>query len=342
MMKALFAMLICLSLGMHAKAQITLIPDSFFELYLGNAGIDTDGIINGQVLTSDIADETELHLWGLLIEDLTGIEDFASLEFLDINEMNISSLDLSQNSNLQQLIIGGLNLINLDLSQNVNLQLLFMAVLNLVSLDISQNLNLTYVILEFSSDPLLNKITHIDVSNNLLLDNFSIYRGFITSVDVSNNTLLEQFQLYHMEDLETVNLKNGNNEIINFLRIQDNINLACVQVDDPAAVMAGNPPYNNWIIENDPLITDDCQLGVEEALENKFVVYPNPARTQVYLENHKGLVVHKLQVYDALGRMVLEKKIDLDTLDVSALQSGLFTLRIETDIGVFSNRLLKQ
>ncbi len=341
-MKALFAMLICLSLGMHAKAQITLIPDSFFELYLGNAGIDTDGIINGQVLTSDIADETELHLWGLLIEDLTGIEDFASLEFLDINEMNISSLDLSQNSNLQQLIIGGLNLINLDLSQNVNLQLLFMAVLNLVSLDISQNLNLTYVILEFSSDPLLNKITHIDVSNNLLLDNFSIYRGFITSVDVSNNTLLEQFQLYHMEDLETVNLKNGNNEIINFLRIQDNINLACVQVDDPAAVMAGNPPYNNWIIENDPLITDDCQLGVEEALENKFVVYPNPARTQVYLENHKGLVVHKLQVYDALGRMVLEKKIDLDTLDVSALQSGLFTLRIETDIGVFSNRLLKQ
>ena len=294
------------------------------------------------MLTSDIADETELHLWGLLIEDLTGIEDFASLEFLDINEMNISSLDLSQNSNLQQLIIGGLNLINLDLSQNVNLQLLFMAVLNLVSLDISQNLNLTYVILEFSSDPLLNKITHIDVSNNLLLDNFSIYRGFITSVDVSNNTLLEQFQLYHMEDLETVNLKNGNNEIINFLRIQDNINLACVQVDDPAAVMAGNPPYNNWIIENDPLITDDCQLGVEEALENKFVVYPNPARTQVYLENHKGLVVHKLQVYDALGRMVLEKKIDLDTLDVSALQSGLFTLRIETDIGVFSNRLLKQ
>jgi len=320
-MKTLVAILLTLSLGIHAKAQITLIPDSFFELYLVNAGIDTDGIINGQVLTSDIADETELILLWSLIEDLTGIEDFASLERLNLQGMDITSLDLSQNSNLQNLSID---------------------TLDLASLDVSNNLELTRILLGFGSDPSANMITFIDFSNNTLLEILHIYNGFITSVDVSNNTLLESLELHNMVDLETVNLKNGNNEIINFLRIQDNINLACVQVDDPVAVMAGNPPYNNWIIENDPLITDDCQLGVEEALENKFVVYPNPARTQVYLENHKGLVVHKLQVYDALGRLVLEKETQLECFDISQLQSGWFILKIETEEGVFCKNLLKK
>ena len=46
------------------KIIITLIPDSNFELYLINTGIDTDGVINGQVLTSDIEDELELSFLG--------------------------------------------------------------------------------------------------------------------------------------------------------------------------------------------------------------------------------------------------------------------------------------
>ena len=54
-------------------AQYTLIPDSSFENYLVDQGIDTDGQINGQVLTSDISDEIELNMFGLQVEDLTGI-----------------------------------------------------------------------------------------------------------------------------------------------------------------------------------------------------------------------------------------------------------------------------
>lgn len=43
-------------------AQITEIPDQYFEQALIDKGIDSDGIINGQVLTSDINTVTELIL----------------------------------------------------------------------------------------------------------------------------------------------------------------------------------------------------------------------------------------------------------------------------------------
>jgi len=43
-----------------AKAQITLIPDQNFENYLVHWGYDSDGLINGQILTSDALTVTEL------------------------------------------------------------------------------------------------------------------------------------------------------------------------------------------------------------------------------------------------------------------------------------------
>jgi hypothetical protein len=56
-----------------------------------------------------------------------------------------------------------------------------------------------------------------------------------------------------MDDLTSINLKNGNNQEIHFLQIIDNPNLTCLQVDDPAGVIAGvDPPYDNWTISGSP------------------------------------------------------------------------------------------
>jgi hypothetical protein len=313
--------IILLLISFKAIAQITLIPDSSFEHYLVNQGIDTDGLVNGQVLTSDISDETELHLFFLQAEDLTGIEDFASLEVLFLEVMDITSLDISQNSNLKRLSIDGLNL---------------------VSLDISQNLDLFYIFLSFGTDPSLNQITHLDVSNNLLLEHLGIYRGSITSVDISNNTLIDYVELNNIDDLETVNLKSGSNEMIDFLRIRGNAALQCVQVDDPVAVIAGiDPPYDDWIIENAPLISDDCQLDLEENLLDLFTVYPNPVKETLHIKSN-GVEITKLSLYDMLGRLVLEKSTEFENIDVSALESGWFILKLETEFGVQTKKLLME
>ncbi len=110
-------------------AQTTAIPDTNFEQALIDLGIDSDGIINGQVLTSDIDTVITLNFSSESIEDLTGIEDFAALESLDLSNNGLTFLNLGNNIQLRELYLnntGGENLLisSLDLSNNINLELL--------------------------------------------------------------------------------------------------------------------------------------------------------------------------------------------------------------------------
>lgn len=73
--------LLIISISYKGTAQITLIPDANFEMFLIEENIDTDGIVNGQILTQDVLTVTNLNIHSLnapytYIEDLTGIEAF--------------------------------------------------------------------------------------------------------------------------------------------------------------------------------------------------------------------------------------------------------------------------
>ena len=98
-------------MGLEITAQITNIPDQNFEQHLINEGIDSDGTINGQVLTSDISDVENLDLSWKNLTDLTGIEAFESLKVLDISHSYLNyfstPLDLSTLISLEELYMDG-------------------------------------------------------------------------------------------------------------------------------------------------------------------------------------------------------------------------------------------
>lgn len=129
-MKTLLYILL-FSIGASSFAQITYIPDPLFEQALIELGIDSDGTINGQVLTSDIESVIVLDLNHKGIEDLTGLEDFAALEILDAAGNQLTFLDVSNNIQLKELYCSsdsaGFNMMiaSLDLTNNVNLELLY-------------------------------------------------------------------------------------------------------------------------------------------------------------------------------------------------------------------------
>jgi len=310
------------------QAQYTQIPDPFFEGYLVNIGIDTDGEVNGQVLTSDIADVTQLTFdVNIFITDLTGIEDFESLEYLFINQMGITDINLSQNTNLYSLSIGDVSLESLDLSANINL----------TQIDI---------ILHPDAGMFTSSITSLDLSNNILLSNLVLYYTLISELDLTSNINLDHLILGFMDELTVVNLKNGLNNELSFLEILDNPKLECLQVDDPQAVIEGVvPPYDSWFIENNPLltITDDCNLGIGNiTLKNQIKLYPNPVQNILYLENNSGYAINTLKVYDVLGRLVLQKNKQIKQLDISSLASGLLFVHMDTDGGVLIKKVLKE
>ena len=94
---------------------------------LVDQGIDTEGTIDGQVLTDDIDHIITLDLFDITggpIADLTGIEDFTSLEGLYFAEEQVEEVDLSNNLNLKYLNCKSNNLIGLDLTNNTLLETL--------------------------------------------------------------------------------------------------------------------------------------------------------------------------------------------------------------------------
>ena len=129
-MKTLLYILL-LSISTTAFAQITQIPDPVFEQALIDLGIDSDGIINGQVLTSDVETVISLNLNHKGIDDITGIEDFAALEILDVTGNYLLVLDVSNNLQLKELYCSsdsaGFNMpvSSLDLTNNTNLEILY-------------------------------------------------------------------------------------------------------------------------------------------------------------------------------------------------------------------------
>ena len=122
-------------------AYSTAIPDLAFEQKLIDLGIDTDGK-NGKVLTANISNLTDLDISNSNISDLTGIEDFSSLELLSTEQNNLTKLDVSKNLNLIRLTVSQNKLTSLLLTNNKSLQSLYCNDNLITGLDLSKNQNL--------------------------------------------------------------------------------------------------------------------------------------------------------------------------------------------------------
>ncbi len=324
-MKKLILLIVALSAS-TIQSQITLIPDEDFEQYLIDENIDTDGIINGHVLTTDIEDELAINVLGLQITDFTGIEDFASLELLYIKQIDIEEINISNNSNLKDLRFEDVSLTSLNISQNTELE----------QFTLSVNL---------SGGLYTSSISSVDFSNNTLIGSIIINKAELTSIDLSTNSgTLDFLRLAGLETLTSINLKNGQNEQLLFVRILGNDLLDCVQVDDPDAVIAGvEPPYDDWIIENNPTITDDCMLGTNDFKTYNIQVYPNPVSNTLYLDNVENVKLDRIVIYDVLGKKVFETNEHRDRLDLTHLDTGIFFVNIYAKDGkMLVERIMKE
>jgi hypothetical protein len=170
------------------------------------------------------------------INDLTGIEDFTSLETLNINRQTSSlsngvyitspsGLDLSQNTNLKNFVCRGCKLQNLDLSANVNLESLNLGqwsdpptlpLNNISTLDLTSNTILKYVDASYCS---LQNISFPQSSS--LLSVFA-KNNSISNIDFTSLTNLKRLDL---SNNAIINIAGNNNTTFKSLNLQNNPNL---------------------------------------------------------------------------------------------------------------------
>ena len=145
-------------------SQQTFIPDDNFEQVLIDLGVDD--ALDDYVLTSIIYSLAGIDLSSKDISDLTGIEDFEFLEYLDCSNNLLSEINLGNNTFLKQLNCGSNNLSSIEISNNTELEYLNTSNNLLSEIDITNNINLSYF------DCSSNELSTIDISNNTLLNFF--------------------------------------------------------------------------------------------------------------------------------------------------------------------------
>ncbi len=160
-------------------------PDEAFRQYIADEfDLDKDGNLSEY----EIKEINEIHLEGgyalngvkTPVIDLTGIEFFPNLEWLDCEENQLSSLDVSQNPLLWHLHCASNHLTALNVSQNPELYYLDCYDNQLSSLIISGAQKLSSLICS------ANMLTELDTSSNPELMDLYCHHNSIQKLDLSN------------------------------------------------------------------------------------------------------------------------------------------------------------
>ena len=128
-MKTLFLIVVC-TVSLTTFAQNVYIPDVNFKAYLiGNTLINTNADAEIQV-SEAIVFTGDIDCSNLDVSDLTGIEAFTVLTFLDCTGNQLTTLDLSQNTELFycRCAQNQLTCLNAQNGNNVNFPFLFTSV----------------------------------------------------------------------------------------------------------------------------------------------------------------------------------------------------------------------
>tara|TARA_B100000959_G_scaffold265603_1_gene307225 strand:+ start:916 stop:1536 length:621 start_codon:yes stop_codon:yes gene_type:complete len=159
-------LLLILLMPMIGFGQQTYVPDDNFEYYLESNGMGNGILYDDYVFTNAIDTLTTL-VMSSFGNDLTGIEDFADLSYLDLPFLSVDSLDLSNNSELtflricnsQQIIF-----LNLNNSFNSNLEILLYGNYNLTCVQVD---NVAWAMSNWSPDPWTSFSTNCTVTTSI-------------------------------------------------------------------------------------------------------------------------------------------------------------------------------
>jgi Leucine-rich repeat (LRR) protein len=204
-MKKLYTLLVIALIGFVGKAQIVNIPDANFKAKLLQASpsnyiastqtpeangtvttfekIDTNN--DGEIQVSEALAIKWLKVTESTIANLTGIESFTNLKYLNCSYNQLPSLNVSGLTNLGFIDCSYNQLPSLDLSGLTNLQFLNCGVNLLPSLNVSGLTNLYYL------DCSYNQLPSLNVSSLTNLGYLNCRDNFLPSINVSGLTNLQ-------------------------------------------------------------------------------------------------------------------------------------------------------
>jgi len=87
----------------------------------------------------------------------------------------------------------------------------------------------------------------------------------------------------------------------------------------------------------------DLAAGINSLSEKSTIkLYPNPVQNQLFIESEKGQVL-EMNILDISGKEIRSiTNNNVNSIDVSDLNQGVYILKVTTENGVSTNRFIKQ
>ncbi len=87
---------------------------------------------------------------------------------------------------------------------------------------------------------------------------------------------------------------------------------------------------------NPAIVTNTFSTEFVQALKNEnfaqqnFTIFPNPVQNILSIQSTKNLIIDTLEIFDVLGKKHISQKGSTNTIDVSALSSGIYFVRLKS------------
>lgn len=253
------------------NAQIVNIPDPNLKDALVNyvfSGDPLDANGDGEIQVSEAEGWDQwLLLEGYGISDMTGLEAFINITYLELDSNNLTSVDFSNNLLLENLYLKFNDITSIDISQNVALEHFSINNNhNLEELDVSNNVNLYWLNITWTN------ITEIDISNNVNLTDLYIHYTPMPEIDLSNQSSLIKFGFIGAQ-IEQLDLSNCTD--LSWLRFESTPNLTELDVSQNEAlttIRMHNTNLSYLDLSNNPNM---CFMEVSQNTQLEYVNMQN-------------------------------------------------------------------
>ena len=160
--------------------EVNFPAEAFREYVSQEFDLDENGVLSSE----ELSQVEKIYLSKKELSSLQGVEYFYNLQSLDLRNVKLPELDISNNTALTSLVCDRNGLTELDISHNTELKSLLCTNNKLTELDISHNTALETLHCEY------NRLTALDVSHNPNLVNLICYNNKLNALDVSQNPAL--------------------------------------------------------------------------------------------------------------------------------------------------------
>ena len=368
----LASIFLCFFFGSYGQ-NINFPDPNFKTALLNHKKITIDKNNDGEISVYEAELMTGIGVSDANISSLEGIQYFKNITSLGVVRNNLTSLDLSKNTNLIYLFVYNNNLTSLNVNGCTKITRLWAGNNKLSSLNLSTNKELfelqihnnQFKNLNVSYNPNLsilyawqNQFQTIDLKSNINLTRLFLWDNELTTLDVTKNTEIYQLIIGSNKFTRLDISKNIN--ILNLdLKEVPNLEYICIDENYPDVVALAQTQVTKYGYSC--TIGTDCNaIPTTTNFNHSFSLTPNPATDYLYLRkrNPRTVISGNIKIYTLSGQLVktiapndpvkpsrsspssiddVEQRIDIRNLQSN--QQYIITVPIHT--GALSTKFLK-